>query len=55
MLDIILFMSISGYIFSSVEAHSGTVWCLQHKREILVTGSHDKTVSVYIIYIAMSL
>lgn len=30
---------------SSVVAHSGTVWCLQHKKEVLVTGSHDKTVS----------
>lgn len=33
---------------TAAEVHSGVVWCLQQKNGVLVTGSHDKTVSAYI-------
>ena len=30
---------------TAAEVHTGTVWCLQQKKEVLITGSHDKSVS----------
>ena len=29
---------------STLEGHSGTVWALQQKKELLISGAHDKTV-----------
>ena len=28
-----------------LQGHTGTVWSLTRKKDILITGSHDKTVS----------
>ena len=28
-----------------MQGHTGTVWSLTRKKDILITGSHDKTVS----------
>jgi WD40 repeat protein len=32
---------------TAADVHSGTIWCLQQKKEVLITGSHDKTAVVW--------
>ena len=36
------------YTHSTLEGHSGTVWALQQKEELLISGAHDKTVHVHV-------
>jgi len=32
------------YSCSTLEGHNGTIWALQQKEEVLISGAHDKTV-----------
>lgn len=41
----------TSYVFSrTLTYHTAPVWSLQQKRDILISGSHDKTVSCDAMY-----
>ena len=38
------FLILHLYSCSTLEGHNGTIWALQQKEEVLISGAHDKTV-----------
>ena len=40
-------VSSSMLLYSTLEAHCGPVWALQHKNELLISGHQDKVVKIF--------